>query len=199
MALESSPLIIPPTPSLAIHIADYHWVPEGEHGDGSYADFLNLIERIQQQQMAEIRKLGRREVWMEGQSDETIADFRRHVEKLKTVELPDGDSPVDQVIRDIYREDLLQIGAAGRLLLSDELDDVLPLEDHDAWQAAKPIDGERNINADPAREQAMANRLSPGAVVVLGAGHDLSPYLFGDMSARVIRVEALPAINPGLE
>jgi hypothetical protein len=38
----------------------------------------------------------------------------------------------------------------------------------------------------------MANRLPVGAVVVLGMGHDLEPYLFGDMTVRVVRVEALP-------
>jgi hypothetical protein len=42
------PLITPPTPTPVIHIADYHWVREGEHGDGDYEDFLDRVEVIQQ-------------------------------------------------------------------------------------------------------------------------------------------------------
>jgi hypothetical protein len=146
--------------------------------------------------MDAIRKLGVRKVWVEGQSDETIADFRAHIEKLKTVELPEGDSPVDQMVRDLYWEDLLQIGASGRLLLAGEIDQVLPLEDHDAWRAAKPMGGELDFNAMATRDHMMAKRLPPGAVVVLGLEHDLEPYLFGDMTVRVVRVEALPVVEP---
>jgi hypothetical protein len=189
---RSGPPIIPPTPAPIIHIADWHWSPVNECND---TDNRELVEEIQQQQMDAIRKLGVRQVWVEGQSDQTIAEFREHIRKLRDVRV-EGDSPVDQLIRDLYQEDLLQIGAAGRLLLQGEIDDVLPLEDHDAWQAAKPVDCERNINADPAREQAMANRLPPGAVIVLGMGHDLSPYLFGD-TVEVIprRGAAGPAVG----
>jgi hypothetical protein len=109
------------------------------------------------------------------------------------VKLPDGDSPTAQLIRDTYREDLLQIGAAGRLYLSDEIDDVLPLEDHAAWRAAKPADGVIDPQANEVREKAMANRLPSRAVIVLGVGHDLTKWLPGEFEYTVERVEALPA------
>jgi len=187
-----SPPIIPPTPAPIIHIADWPWVPEGEHGEGEYAKFLASVERIQLQQMDEIRKLRVRKVWVEGQTDESIVDYRARIEKLKTVELPAGDSPADQVIPETHRADLLQIGAAGRLLLLGELDDVFPLEDNDAWQTPQPVDGEPNFNANADRDQALANRLPAGAVIVLGFRHNLKPYLQDDRTVEVIRVEALP-------
>jgi hypothetical protein len=93
----------------------------------------------------------------------------------------------------VYREDLLQIGAAGRLYLDGEIDDVLPLEDRAAWRVAKPVDGVIDPKANEARERAMANRLPRRAVIVLGVGHDLFPWLPGEVDYLVERMEALPA------
>lgn len=182
----------PSAPDRIVHVADWHWVKEGDHGDGDYAEFLDLVERIQLEQMDAIRGLDVREVWVEGQSDETIADFRQHVLSLRGFVLAQGDSPVDQLIRDTYQEDLLQMGAAGRLLLAGEIDDVLPLEDHDAWRAAKPIDGEIGEASNAYRERAMSKRLPSRAVIVLGAGHDLRPWLPPEWDYEVVRVGALP-------
>lgn len=182
----------PSAPDRIVHIADWHWVPEGDHGDGDYAEFLEQVDWIQRQQMQEIRALEVRQVWVEGQSDETIAGFRGHVLSLRAFVLPQGDSPVDQLIRDTYQEDLLQMGAAGRLLLAGEIDDALPLEDHDAWRAAKPVDGEIGKASNEYRERAMARRLPNRAVIVLGAGHDLGKWLPKGLAYEVVRVEALP-------
>jgi len=191
---DNPPPQVPTAPARIVQIADWHWVPEGQHGDGDYGKFLDLLERIQQQQMDAIRKMEVREVWIEGQSDKTIADFRAHVLKLRDAK-PDSnsDNPVDQLIADTYREDLLQIGAAGRLLLTREIDDVLPLEDHKAWQAAKPLNGVIDPKANEARERAMAKRLPSRAVIVLGVGHDLSKWIPDEFEYVVERVEALPA------
>lgn len=182
----------PTAPDRIVHIADWHWVPEGDHGEGDYEEFLDLVERIQLQQMDVLRRMEVREIWIEAQSDETIAKYRRHILKLRSMEPPEGDSPIDQVIRDIYREDLLQIGAAGRLLLAGEIDDVRPLEDHDAWRAAKPVDGEIGEASNEYRERAMAKRLPSRAVIVLGVGHDLRPWLPPEWEYEVVKVEAIP-------
>jgi hypothetical protein len=175
-------------PAEIIQIADWHWMPAGPCND---SDNRELVERIQKQQMAAIRELQVREVWIEGQSDETIADFRRHIRKLRQVQPPEGDSPVDQLIRDTYEEDLLDIGAAGRLLLEGAIDDVLPLEDHQAWLAASPTDCEIQAATNARREQAIVKRLPRRAVIVLGVGHDLSRRLPPGTRYEVVRVEAL--------
>jgi len=67
---DHPPKQVPTAPYRIVQIAGWHWVPEGQHGEGDYDEFLDLLERIQQQQMEAIRKLDVREVWVEGQSDQ---------------------------------------------------------------------------------------------------------------------------------
>lgn len=166
-------------------------------GPCNESDNRELVERVQKQQMEAIRELQVREVLIEGESDETIAEFRRHILQLRRVKLSDGDGPVDQLIRDTYEEDLLEIGAAGRLLLEGAIDDVLPLEDHEAWQAAGPIGCEIQAAANDSRERAIARRLPRRAVIVLGVGHDLRRWLPPGTRYRVVRVAALSSIEGG--
>lgn len=187
---DHPPKQVPTAPWRIVHIADWHWMPEGECND---EDNRELVRRIQEQQMDAIRALDVREVWIEGQSDETIDAFRQHVLKLRSVKPnADSDNAVEQFIADTYAEDLLQIGAAGRLYMNGEIDDVLPLEDHAAWRAAQPVNCQIDAAANEAREKAMAKRLPSRAVIVLGVGHDLSKWLTGEFEYTVERVEALP-------
>jgi hypothetical protein len=183
----------PTAPDRIVHIADWHWYPVSECNE---TDDRELVEQIQLQQMDAIRRLDVREVWVEGLSDETIADFRRHVRRLREVRVPDGDGPVDQLVRDLYAEDLLLIGAAGRLLLNKEIDEVLPLENHDAWQAAQAVDCVIPEASDEARERAMAKRLPSRAVIVLGVYHDLRKHLPAEVDYQVVRVDAMPEPLP---
>lgn len=179
---DHPPPQIPTAPNRILHIADLHYFPEYDAADRA------LVERIQQQQMDAIRVEDVREVWVEGQSDQTIDEFRQHVLRLRRVEPPDPNSenPVDQLIAEMYHEDLLLMGAAGRLLMAGEIDDVLPLEDHAEWSAVTP---EGNHDA---RERAMAKRLPARAVIVLGADHDLRKWLPAEWDYQVVRVKALP-------
>ena len=167
----------------------------GDQND--YRAFLDQVDTVQREQMAKLRKLGAKAVWVEGESDKTIDAYRRRIETLKKVKLPKGDTPLDQFIRDMYREDLLQIGAAGQLLLAGEIENVLPLEDHEAWQAANPVKAGKVVideAADSRREQAIVKRLLPQerAIIVLGAAHDLSKHLPAATKYRVVKVNALP-------
>ena len=82
---------------------------------------------------------------------------------------------------DEHKERLLEMGAAGRLLISGELEDVLPLEDAEALANAKPISPSGGVKLDPvkieARHDAQVKALmkeGPVAVIVLGGAHDLS-------------------------
>lgn len=82
---------------------------------------------------------------------------------------------------DEHKERLLEMGAAGRLLISGELKDVLPLEDADALEKAKPISPSGGVKLDPvkieARHDAQVKAVmkeGPVAVIVLGGSHDLS-------------------------
>jgi lysophospholipase L1-like esterase len=73
------------------------------------------------------------------------------------------------------------MGAAGRLLVSGELEDVLPLEEADALEKAKPISPSGSVKNDSskiaARNDALvkaAMKEAPVAVIVLGGANDLT-------------------------
>ena len=98
------------------------------------------------------------------------------------VGLPKGESPTDQLVAGFIREDLLQLGAPGRLLMAGELDAVLPADDAKLLDAADPVnDGkiEFNSEAGRAREEGMVRLLlkQKEAVVVMGGAHDLANNL----------------------
>ena len=82
---------------------------------------------------------------------------------------------------DEHKHRLLEMGAAGRLLISGELEDVLPLEEAEALEKAKPVTPSGGVKLDPVRVEARhdaqvkhATAGGPVAVIVLGGAHDLS-------------------------
>lgn len=84
---------------------------------------------------------------------------------------------------DQHRVALLELGAAGRLMMTGELEKVLPLEE--AEKQAKPITPSGEVKLDPAKLKArndaqvrMAFKHGPVAVVILGGAH----YLKGSAS-----------------
>jgi hypothetical protein len=85
-----------------------------------------------------------------------------------------------------YREDVLRFGAAGRLLVAREIEAVLPLDDADLLDAARPITEKGEVKPDPERVKARqdaqvraALQSGPLAVIVLGGSHDLSESVRG--------------------
>ncbi len=82
---------------------------------------------------------------------------------------------------DEHKHRLLEMGAAGRLLISGELEDVLPLEDAVALEKAKPISPSGGVKLDPVKLEARHDaqvkttmKEGPVAVIVLGGSHDLT-------------------------
>lgn len=82
---------------------------------------------------------------------------------------------------DEHKHRLLEMGVAGRLLISGELEDVLPLEDAEALEKAKPVMPSGGVKLDPlkikARHDAQVKTVMKEgsvAVIVLGGAHDLS-------------------------
>ena len=82
---------------------------------------------------------------------------------------------------DDHKHRLLEMGAAGRLLIAGELDDVLALEDADALEKAKPISPSGNVKFDSQklelRHDAQVKAImkeGPVAVIVLGGANDLT-------------------------
>lgn len=85
------------------------------------------------------------------------------------------------VLLDAHKERLLEMGAAGRLLISGELEEILPLEGDGAMEKAKPITPDGTVKVEEnkleARHDAQLRELKkagPVCVIVLGGAHDLT-------------------------
>jgi hypothetical protein len=103
-----------------------------------------------------------------------------------------------------HRLEFLELGAVARLLVTGELQRVLPLDDAKLLDAAKPNlrDGKLASNPFAAvfREAWMAKTLteaSPVAVAVLGGAHDLKEPLgtVGGVEYVRLSVRALGEVN----
>ncbi len=85
-----------------------------------------------------------------------------------------------------YRRDVLRFGAAGQLLVAKEIEAVLPLDDADLLDAARPVTKGGEVKPDPERVKARqdaqvraALKSGPLAVIVLGGSHDLAQSVRG--------------------
>jgi hypothetical protein len=83
-----------------------------------------------------------------------------------------------------FRLDVLPLGTAGRLLLSGEVEEAMPLNDAKLLDEAKPIDPAGRFRLDPAKLAARhdaqvkaALKGSPFALVILGGARDLTDSL----------------------
>lgn len=198
-----------------VHILNWHFIPktlfaadlrsqsEGplsdDEIDRQYASFLDEVEAVQQEQMEFFRHLiqqhGLRRVYYEGFSKAELPAFRQLVTALNRFERRKlkGETAIEQFLLYEYRNDLLRLGAPGRLLMSGELDEVLPVEDAGLLKAANPVQQDGSVRLDEeiirSREAAIVGHLlegGPVSVVVLGGAHDLSHSL--PTSCEYIRV-----------
>lgn len=127
---------------------------------------------------------------LKAMDSEQVAQVRRQlVDVRKLVEGATGETKEKALaiesqlvaMLDEHQHRLLEMGAAGRLLISGELEDVLPLEEAEALEKAKPISPSGGVKIDPvkieARHDAQVRTVmkeGPVAVIVLGGAHDLS-------------------------
>ena len=188
-----------------------------------HAELLDEVELIQNQQIELLRTLiqqhGLKRIHVEGlaEKEEFIFDAKvsalRKIglelvelrnEKEQLLALGDPDVDTRKIIYGIeeieaqHRSDLLQLGAAGRLLLNGEIEGVLPLDDADAHAASNPVSDDGLVALDQekieAREDAQVRLMlgnGPVAVIILGGAHDLSDNLerLSSAKAEYIRVE----------
>jgi hypothetical protein len=178
-----------------IHILDWHYVPKKQFlldtPEGDYEAFLNDVEALQEQQRALIKAIGVKAVFLEGLTADTEAHYAKRIATLKKYKPPTGDDPIDLFVAQLRREDALQLGAPGAMLVAGELDAVLPADDPELHRASDPVtkDGiEMDAEANEAREDGIAGLLfvHPLAVVVLGGEHGLADIL--PASVECVRV-----------
>jgi hypothetical protein len=119
-----------------------------------------------------------------------VAAMQRMRGKLK-----DDAAAIDEMVGE-HRRRLLEYGAAVQLEIAREVD-VLPLDDRDLLERAKPVARAGKMQPDPARLEArhdgqMKSALKCGTVsfIILGGDHDLSGSVrrLGDETVEYVRV-----------
>jgi hypothetical protein len=176
-----------------------------------YQQYLEEVEALQVEQMDFLRHLasryGIRQVLKEAVTQANHEPYKVQVEGLREMESTEipklrkqlaevealakgvGDNSeelpgIEANIRHLLGEHqarLLEVGAAGRLLMAGEIDAVLPLDDEELLDKANPITAQGKVRFDRrrvrAREDFMvaeALKHGPVAVIVLGGDHDLT-------------------------
>jgi hypothetical protein len=189
--------------------------PTEEEVDAGYRGLLLEVELVQLEQERLLRALvrhhGLRRLLAEGLTPEGVANFKEALAVFKGI---DGDlarlreenaalkrrsAEVDRQLGEMesdHRRRLLEYGAAGRLAMLGEVE-VLPLDDADLLEGAKPARPDGVVHLDPARVKARhdghvrrAFASGPCPVLVLGGSHDLSASVrgLGGGKAEYIRV-----------
>ncbi len=187
--------------------------------DRRHDELCLSVEAVQREQMALLRCLikhhGLRLVHSEGLTEKDLPNFREKVAVLRAMEqeqipklrkqlaeareLKNGAAVVKEIeeLLEEHGKRLLELGAAGRLLIAGEIEDVLPLDDAERLEQAKPQPATGRLAVAPeklaARHDAIVRAATadgPLAVIVLGASHDLtaSVYRVGGGGCEYIRV-----------
>jgi hypothetical protein len=187
--------------------------------DRLYEKHLDNVESLQKEQIRLLRHFiqnhGLKRVYYEGLTDEDKPLFEMKIETYASTQndsaeitrdveemLAEADDPelrrqLEGVLRG-RRMFLLEMGAVGQLLMTGELEDVLPVEDAQLFEKANPLskDGHIELKSETieAREDAMVKKMldgGPFAFVVLGGGHDLSDNIerLGSGSCEYLTVE----------
>jgi hypothetical protein len=151
----------------------------------AYRERIAVLRSMEQKQIPTIRT----------QLDEVrkLADGATAETKSKAEEI---EGQLSALLTD-HKARLLEFGAAGRLLISGELEDVLPLEGDGEMEKAKPITADGKVQPDTAKIEArhdaqvkMVAREGTVAVIVLGGSHDLSKSVqrIGGENCEYLRV-----------
>lgn len=183
--------------------------------DDRFRELVREVDAVQQDQEVILDALATRHdlrrVLVEGLTPKGVANYREVLSVFKATEdriarlresaagldprPADIDHQVETMTRDL-RERSLEYGAAGRLM-GRGLIDVLPLDDADLLEAAKPVQPDGTVRFDPEKVEARhdgqvrrALAAGPCAVLVLGGAHDLSASVrrLGGGSTEYIRV-----------
>ena len=189
---------------IIIHLLNWHFISKEDYVadlsdsskgelseseiDERYLEFLNDVEAIQKEQKQILRYLIKhhnvRSVYMEGLTEKNLSAFKSFIKTLREFEVPEGDGAFDLFLKEQYRRDCLQMGAAAHLLINRRLESVLPLENAEAFEKANPVGKDGKIRfdeeAEEKREDEMIKILLKGQgmkVIVLGGGHDLKDNL----------------------
>jgi hypothetical protein len=201
---------------IIIHLLNWHFISKEDYAadlsdlsngklseeefEKRYLEFLKDVEAIQKEQKQILRYLIKhhkvQSVYMEGLTEKNLSAFSSFIKTLREFEMPEDDGAFDLFLKEQYRRDKLQMGAAAQLLISNELKAVLPLENAEAFESANPVSKDGKIRFDKGkeekREEEMIKSLLKGQgmkVIVLGGGHDLTDNI------RQMKIESVQYIR----
>lgn len=151
----------------------------------TYRERIAVLRSMEKEQIPQLRK--------------QLEEVRKLLESATGEKKEKAEAIEGQLVTmlDDHKHRLLEMGAAGRLLISGELEDVLPLEDADALEKAKPISPSGGVKFDSqkleARHDAQVKAImkeGPVAVIVLGGANDLTRSLqrLGGGNCEYLRV-----------
>ena len=118
--------------------------------------------------------------------EKQIPRVRKQLEEVRSLKSNGADEKIRVIesqlekMLDEHKIRMLEMGAAGRLMISGDLNDVLPLEDGDALDAANPV-SPNGRKFDPEKIEArhdahlrLITKKGPVGFIILGGAHDLS-------------------------
>jgi hypothetical protein len=157
----------------------------------NYAEKVGVLRAMEQKQIRQLKQqlFDVREL-LQGMEATGRTKIDRYAEAKKV------ESGITELL-DLHKVRLLELGAAGRLLIAGEIEEVLPLDDSDLLDRAKPITPEGKVRIDrdklEARHDAQVKAVLDGAtfgLIVLGGAHDLSDSVrrLGQGECEYIRV-----------
>ncbi|QDU07981.1 hypothetical protein [Gimesia aquarii] len=175
-----------------IHIMNFHYISQevytadlkdqsdkltDEQIDEKYINYLNNIEEIQKQQKKILRALIKehklKAIYVEGLTEKNYKSVLKNIKFMKTIK--------SQLSEEEYRLNMLSYGAAAQLVLSGELETLLPVDNKKLMDEFNPIKPDGSVGydkkANEKREDAIVEKLLEGdrvVVIVLGGAHDLS-------------------------
>lgn len=213
------PTVVHAEPKMVIHVLNTHYVtPEvfaadlkdldntitQEQIDKQYLEFLDELEKIQEWQrvafLGFVDAFNVKEVYVEGLTEKNHKGTLKFIETLKKYEKDKTppESDFDRLVEAQNKIDLLELGAAGQLVITGQLKTILPADDSKVMEAANPLQSDGKIvfnkKAIEAREDAIINNLRKSdnkiVMVLLGRGHDLEDNIKRLMSkCRYRRVD----------
>jgi hypothetical protein len=150
------------TDKTIIHLQDWHFVTpeqfEADTPDGDYEKFLHDVETLQIEHITIMRCLAKHfgvtKLYNEGLTDRDMPIFHlkiKAMEKLedelngyeaelrKPSEADDEKVKLIQALLEEHRQSTLRLGIGWQLLRWKVIEEVLPLEDEDAFEAANPV------------------------------------------------------------
>lgn len=176
-----------------------------EEVDALWREHLFEVELVQLEQLTVLRCLakhhGLRQVLCEGLTprqldafkakvaalrklDEQVRELRRELEELSPQNRAHVQKEFDALANEL-RLGVLEIGAAGELAMSREVE-VLPLDDEELLDQAKPVKADGTIRLDQQKVEARHHAQVKAAVesgncslLILGGAHDLSASVKG--------------------